>query len=145
MWRRERHRAYLSQVILLAEELGYNAIFQNLNNTPGEPDAIIENPKNGKIAIVEVEVTFQQQKSHQKKIANRWRKIQEYRRSGRDAVLLVIGARRRDLISLCKRAETNYNIQINPEEEYGITIFSCVSYNDQNEIRSALLRCLGDD
>ncbi len=140
---RERHRSYLSQVILLAEELGYNIVYANLRNTPGEPDAIIENPKNGRRAIVEVEVTFQQQVSHQKKIADRWRVIQQLKSEGVDAILLVIGARRRDLISLCERAERNYNVEINAEQEYGRTIFSCVSYADQNEIRAILIRCLG--
>jgi len=132
-------------VALLAEELGYNVTYLNLENKPGEPDAIIENPKNGRIAIVEVEVTFQQQKSHQKKIANRWKKVQQYINQGKDAVLLVIGARRRDLISICKRAEKNFSVNIRPELEYGRRIFSCVSYSDQNEIRAVLLRCLGDD
>ncbi len=135
----DRHRGYLSQMALLAEELGYNIEFLNLENAPG-PDMVLRNPRNNRKAYVELEVTFQQQVGHQRKVLKRWQQIQHDMAEGEDAVLLVIGARRRDFISLCERAGIP-----NPGQEYGKRLFSCVSYSDQNEIRVALLRCLGDD
>ena len=135
----DRHRSYLSQTALLAEELGYNIELLNLENAPGS-DMILRNPQNNRKAYVELEVTFQQQIGHQRKVFKRWQQIQNGMTKGEDAILLVIGARRRDLISLCKRAGIP-----DPEQEYGKRLFSCVSYSDQNEIRVALLRCLGGD
>ncbi len=136
----ERHRSYLSQIALIAEEMGYNVDFLNLENKPGEPDLIVVNPKNGRKAYVEVEVTFQQQVAHQRKVRNRWERIERELKEGKDSVLLMIGARRRDFLSLCERAGIP-----NPSGKYGKILFTCVSYSDQNEIRASLLRCLGDD
>lgn len=136
----ERHRAYLIQIALVAQELGYNIEFLNRENRPGEPDMILRNPRNSRKAFIEVEVTFQQQKGHQRKALNRWRRVQSEIAQGGDAVILFIGARRRDLISLCERAGIP-----NPEQEYGKRLFSCISYADQNEVRSILTRCLGDE
>ncbi|GEM_PF-3057204 len=136
----ERHGAYLIQIALLAEELGYNIEFLNRENRPGEPDMILLNPRNNRRAFVEVEVTFQQQKSHQRKVLDRWQRVESEIAQGGDTVLLFVGARRQDLISLSERAGIP-----NPEQEYGKRIFSCISYADQNEVRTILTRCLGDE
>jgi len=139
----QRHRQYSGQVRLIAEELGYNAIFDNtVANKPGWPDLILKNPKNNRIAVVEVEVTFQQQKSHVEKMGRRWKELQRLVKNSKakSGVILVVGARRRDLISVCSRAKIPRS-----ELKYGKIIFSCVSYSDQNEIRVSLLRCLGDE
>ena len=137
--RGERHESYARQVGLLADEMGYDVEGQ-WTNPPGVADLVVTNPKNGRIALMEVEVTFQQQLGHVTKLANRWGEVLRSAAEGRDMVILIIGARRRDLIAVCQRAEIP-----DASSEYGRRIFSCVSYSDQNEIRAILLRCLGDD
>jgi len=133
----ERHKEYLAQVALLAEELGYTVEHLGIpHNTIG--DMILRNPRSGRRAYIELEVTYQQQVQHTPKIASRWDAIQEDITKGEDAVFLWIGVRRRDLISQADRAKIP-----NAEQEYGKRLFSCVSYSDQNEIRVALVRCLG--
>ncbi len=133
----ERHSAYLTQAALLAQELGYNIEFLKSGNAPG-PDMILRHPSSNRKAYVEIEVTFQQQTAHQTKVKDRWDRIQEDISDGEDSVMLVIGARRRDLVSLCERAGIP-----NPEQEYGKLILSCIGYSEPDEIRIALIRCLG--
>lgn len=134
-----RHDYHLAVIADWAEELGYRVDYKAIPSKK-DVDLILRNPKNNRIAYVEFEVTYQQQKTHTEKIKRRWETIKKDQENGIDSVFLWIGVRRRDLISQAKRA----GIQ-NAEEEYGKTLFSCLSYSDQNEVRVALLRCLGDE
>jgi hypothetical protein len=130
------HPVAVAQIWELANELAYD-VQVNCPNAPG-PDLRIVNPKTKRQALVEVEVTFQQQKSHQRKYKKRHDALNAETESGREAVLLVIGAKRRDLVALLKRAGV-----ANAGSEYGTRIFNAVRSRDQGEIRAVLLRCLG--
>lgn len=134
-----RHEIAMAHIAQIAEEMAYDVIDLNYSNAPGA-DIHLVNPKNGREALVEIEVTFQQQLGHQKKYRARYEEITARIEKGEDVVLLVIGAKRRDLVSLLKRAGVT-----DAEVEYGRRIFSAVSSDDQNEIRAILLRCLGDE
>jgi hypothetical protein len=135
----DRHDTYLSSIAFWAEELGYKIEYIAI---PGKKDVdlILRNPKNNRKAYIELEVTYQQQKTHTDKIKRRWEMIKEDRAKGEDSIFLWIGVRKRDLISQAERAGIK-----NAEDEYGKTLFSCLAYSDQNEVRIALLRCLGDE
>lgn len=139
MQKRQRHDAYLWQVASLAEELGYTVEHVDIPSTIGI-DMVLRNPRNNRKAYVELEHTYQQQKAHTEKISTRWNSIQQDIKNGQDAVFLWIGVRRRDLLSQAGRAGIP-----EPEAQYGKYLFSCVSFSDPDEIRFALLRCLGDD
>jgi len=134
-----RHEIAMAHIAQIAEEMAYDIKDLNYSNAPG-PDIRLINPKNGREALVEIEVTFQQQIGHQRKYKDRYDEVATKVEKGEDVVLLVIGAKRRDLISLLKRAGVS-----DAEDEYGRRIFSAVSSDDQGEIRSILLRCLGDE
>jgi hypothetical protein len=138
--RLSRHDTYLSAIAMWAEELGYKVEHIAIPEEKEKVDLILRNPKNNRKAYVEIEVTYQQQKQHTDKIKRRWELIQQDRNKGEDSVFLWIGVKKRDLISQAIRAKIE-----NPENEYGKTLFSCLSYSDQNEVRIALLRCLGDE
>ena len=131
------HQRAVSNICNIAHEFAYDIMDMNYMNAPGV-DIIISNPKNERVALIEVEVTFQQQKQHQAKYKRRWEDLKKEIKKGKDVILLIVGVRRDDLIRLLKRAEV-------PIEEYGKRIFSTLSYTDPNEIRSILLRCLGDE
>jgi len=134
-----RHEIAMAHIAKIADEMAYNIKDLNYSNAPG-PDIRLINPKNGREALVEIEVTFQQQVGHQKKYKDRYDEVVSKAKKGEDIVLLVIGAKRRDLISLLRRAGVSH-----AEDEYGKRIFSAVSSDDQGEIRAILLRCLGDE
>lgn len=134
-----RHEIAMAHIAQLADEMAYNIIDLNYSNAPG-PDIRIVNPKNKREALVEIEVSFQQQIGHQRKYMARYQEIVTRAKKDEDVVLLVLGAKRRDLISLLKRAGVT-----DAEDEYGKRIFSAVSSDDQNEIRAVFLRCLGDE
>lgn len=134
-----RHEIAMAHIAQIADEMAYNVKDLNYSNAPG-PDIRLVNPKNGREALVEIEVTFQQQVGHQRKYKSRYDEIVNRTKEGQDVVLLVIGAKRRDLISLLKRAGVS-----EAENEYGTRVFSAVSHDDQGEIRAILLRCLGDE
>ncbi len=131
-----RHEIAMAHIAQIAEEMAYNIKDLNYSNAPG-PDIRLVNPKNGREALVEIEVTFQQQVGHQRKYKGRHDEIVARIKNGDDVVLVVIGAKRRELISLLKRAGVP-----NAENEYGRQVFSAVNSDDQGEIRSILLRCL---
>ena len=134
-----RHEIAMAHIAQIADEMAYDIVNLNYSNAPG-PDIRLANPKNGREALVEIEVTFQQQLGHQRKYKARYEEMIARVKKGEDVVLLVIGAKRRDLVSLLKRAEVK-----DADAEYGRRIFSAVSSDDQNEIRAILLRCLGDE
>jgi len=134
-----RHEIAMAHIAQIADEMAYDVIDLNYSNAPGA-DIQLRNPKNGREALVEIEVTFQQQLGHQRKYRARYEEIVDRVNDGEDVVLLVIGAKRRDLISLLKRAGV-----ADADAEYGKRIFSAVSPDDQNEVRTILLRCLGDE
>ncbi len=134
-----RHEIAMAHIAQIADEMAYDVIDLNYSNAPGA-DIRLVNPKNGREALVEIEVTFQQQLGHQRKYRARYEEIVARTKEGEDIVLLVIGAKRRDLISLLKRAGVD-----DADAEYGRRIFSAVSPDDQNEVRTILLRCLGDE
>ena len=134
-----RHEIAMAHIAQIADEMAYDVIDLNYSNAPGA-DIRLGNPKNGREALVEIEVSFQQQLGHQRKYRARYEEIVARVGEGEDIVLLSIGAKRRDLISLLKRAGV-----VDADTEYGRRIFSAVSSDDQNEIRATLLRCLGDE
>lgn len=133
------HELAMASVAKIAQEMAYNVKDLNYSNAPG-PDIRLVNPKNDREALVEVEVTFQMQITHKRKYKARYDEIVAKAEEGQDIVLLVIGAKRRNLVSLLIRAGIK-----NAEYEYGRRIFSAVSSGDQGEIRAILLRCLGDE
>ncbi len=134
-----RHEIAMAHIAQIADEMAYDIKDLNYSNAPG-PDIRLVNPKNGREALVEIEVTFQQQLGHQKKYRTRYEEIAARAGEGEDIVLLVIGAKRRDLISLLERAGVT-----DAKTEYGRRIFSAINSDDQGEVRAILLRCLGDE
>lgn len=112
-----RHEIAMAHIAQIADEMAYSIKDLNYSNAPG-PDIRLVNPKNGREALVEIEVTFQQQVGHQRKYKSRHDEIVNRTKEGQDVVLLVIGAKRRDLISLLKRAGVS-----EAENEYGRRIF----------------------
>jgi len=134
-----RHDTYLSSIAYWAEELGYKVEHIDIPEKGGV-DMVLSNPRNDRKAYIDLEVTYQQQIQHTKKIRARWGAIQKDLQNGVDAIFLWIGVRKRDLISQAERARIP-----NPDAEYGKHLFSCLTYSDQNEVRITLLRCLGDE
>lgn len=127
----------MARIAEMASELAYDVVDLNYSNGPG-PDLQLKNPKTNRLALVEVEVTFQQQVSHKKKYRKRIDAIAAAESQGTSTVLLVVGVKRRDLLALLKRAGV-----ASADSTYGVTVFSAVSAWDQAEIRAVLLRSLG--
>ncbi len=132
----DEHEGAIANTAKVARELAYNIIDLNYENKPG-PDLIIQNPKNGRVAWIEVETRFQKQKQTASKYQRRYSEIIE---KGEDVILLITGVSRDEITGW-----TSDNEPVLPGEEYGKTIFTCTSYYDLNELRAVLLRCLGDD
>jgi len=81
----DEHEGAIANTAKTAKELAYDITDLNYENLPG-PDLIIRNPKNGRVAWIEVETRFQKQRHTADKYRRGWQEIKEITKKGKDKV-----------------------------------------------------------
>lgn len=135
------HEMAVMNVRNVAYELGYNIIKAQVTKGPGI-DLEIKNPKNNRIAVVEVETSYSSQIQPREKFGKRWNEIKQRIQCGEDIVFIIFGVTRDLLMKDLKRKPANV-----PDcaDEYGKRVFSCPTADEKREIQAILLRALGDE
>lgn len=135
------HELTVIKVKSVAHELGYNIIGAQISPGAGI-DLQIKNPKNNRIAIVEIERSYASQTLAREKLGRYWNEIKKRVKNGEDVILLVFGVTRNLLLKDLARPPANV-----PDAcaEYGKRVFSSPYVEETSHIQTALLRCLGDE
>lgn len=132
------HELAVIRIKNIALEMGY--LILKCQVTPGVGiDLEIKNPKNERIAIVEIELSYASQIRNREKLGKRWNDIKVRLGNGEDVVFLIFGISREILLRDFSRAPASV-----PDacKEYGKSVFSVPAAEESYQIQIALLRCL---
>ncbi len=132
------HEQAVLRVYNVAHELGYNVIEYRIMPGPG-PDLVIKNPKNNRLVVVEVELSYASQIQTREKFGRLWHTL--IKNKG-NTVFLIFGVSRDQLSKDLSKAPANAS---DASRAIGIKVFTAPTTEEKYQIQTALLRCLGDE